>query len=184
MGHASAVDGMPIDLSLAPLKCEPCVLSKQVHTHVPLVREGEKATKCLQHVHIDLCGPMPITSRSGYRYSMNLIDDFSGYPWTIPLKLKSNTFPRLCSWQCSVEDQSNERVCIYTTDNGELKSTAMKQWCDSHGIEQQFTAPHVSAQNGRCERLHLTLLNKARSMSIACSAPPFLSSPPLLIFPL
>jgi len=79
MSHASTVDGMPIDLSFAPPKCEPCILGKQVHMHVPLVHEGEKATKHLQHMHIDLCGPMPITSRSGYHYCMNLIDDFSGY---------------------------------------------------------------------------------------------------------
>ena len=50
----------------------------------------------------------------------------------------------------------------------------MHDWCDSRGIEHQFTAPHLSAHNGRCERLHLTLMNKARSMSIACAVPPFL----------
>ena len=131
MSKASVVDGMPIDLSSTPPKCEPCVLRKQAHMHVPSVHEGVKATKCLQRVHIDLCRLMPMTSRSSYRYSMNLIDDFSGYPWTIPLKLKSDAFLRLRAWELSVTTQCNEHVSIYNTDNGELKSHKMQNWCES-----------------------------------------------------
>ena len=172
MTKSAAADGMPVDLSLTPPTCEHCILGKQVRTHVPSIREGERAKKRLEKVHVDLCGPMPITSRSGYRYSMHLIDDYSNYPWSIPLKAKSDAFSRLQAWELSVEAQTGEHVGIYVTDNGELKSTAMKAWCDSRGTEHQLTAPYVSAQNGKCERLHLTLMNKARSMSIACHAPP------------
>ncbi|EIM79743.1 uncharacterized protein STEHIDRAFT_44016, partial [Stereum hirsutum FP-91666 SS1] len=52
----------------------------------------------------------------------------------------------------------------YVMDNGELKSTAIKDWCASHGMVHQFTAPYSSAQNGRCERRHLTIFNKGRTM--------------------
>ena len=115
---------------------------------------------------------MLVTSRSGYRYSMNLIDDYSNYPWSIHLKSKSNTFSCLQAWELSVEEKTGEHVGTYVTDNSELKTNAMKAWCDSCGMEHQFTAPYVSTQNGKCKRLHLTLMNKAQSMSIACCAPP------------
>jgi Integrase core domain len=131
-----------------------------------------RATRRLERVHVDLTGPMSITSRSGYLYSMNIIDDFSGYPWTIPLKSKADAFSKLCAWELAVCAQSGEQIGIYVTDNGELKSSAIRDWCASHSTTHHFTAPHISAQNGRCECLHLTLMNKARSVSIACHAPP------------
>ena len=38
-----------------------------------------KATKRLERVYIDLHGPMAVMSRASNLYSMNMIDDFSGY---------------------------------------------------------------------------------------------------------
>jgi len=172
MAKSGTADGMTIDLSLSLPACEHCILGKQVCNHVPTVREGVRATKRLERVHVNLCGPMPITSRSGCHYSMNLIDDYSHYLWSLPLKSKSDAFSCLQAWELSVEAQTGERVGIYITDNGELKLHQMKAWCDSCGIDHQFTAPHVSVQNGKCEWLHLTLMNKAQSMSIACHALP------------
>jgi hypothetical protein len=37
------------------------------------------------------------------------------------------------------------------------------------GIEQQLTASYTSAQNGRAECLHQTLMEKARTMRVACN---------------
>jgi GAG-pre-integrase domain len=99
MAKYSVVNGMPFDLSFEPPACEPCVLGKQVRRHVPSIREGERATRKLERVYVDLTGPMSVTSRSGYLYSMNIIDDFSGYPWTVPLKSKADAFPQLCAWE-------------------------------------------------------------------------------------
>jgi hypothetical protein len=50
----------------------------------------------------------------------------------------------------------------------------MHDFCLSEGIDHQLTAPYTSAQNGRAERLHRTILRKARTMQIACNAPGFL----------
>jgi hypothetical protein len=44
-------------------------------------------------------------------------------------------------------------------------------WCLTHGIDHQFTAPYTFIQNGRVERLHRTIMGKARSMRLACNAP-------------
>jgi len=172
MAKSATTDGMPIDLSLTLPASKHCILGKQVRTHVPNMREGMWAKKILERVHVDLCGPMAIMSCSGCHYLMNLIDDYSNYPWSIHLKSKSNAFACLHAWELSVETQTGEHVGIYVTDNGELKSNEMKTWCESHGTEHQFTAPYVSMQNRKCEQLHLTLMNKAWSMSIACCAPP------------
>ena len=79
MARSKAVKGMSIDLSSLFPKCDSCVLGKQTQSPVSKTREGMKATKPLERVYVDLCGPMPVTSRSGFSYSMNVIDDYSSY---------------------------------------------------------------------------------------------------------
>jgi len=89
MAHQGVVEGMPIDLSSAPAFCDHCVLGKQTRSHVPRMCEGRWATRWLEWVYIDLCGPMPCVSRYGHLYSMNVINDFTSYVWSLPLKSKS-----------------------------------------------------------------------------------------------
>ena len=40
------------------------------------------------------CGPL-LFSASGYKYYLVVVDDFSHYSWTFPLRVKSETFPTL-----------------------------------------------------------------------------------------
>ena len=102
---------------------------------------------------------------------MNIVDDYSGYNWTRLLKAKSDALPAFRSWQMTVENQTGEVLRSVLTDNGELRSTEMTNWCADRGVTHLFTAPHTSAQNGRVERLHRTIMDKARTMRLACNAP-------------
>ena len=163
--------GMKANLSLAPQACDACIRGKQTHTPVPRTRKGGKATKRLGHVYVDLTGPQSVVACSGCSYVMNIIDDYSGYHWTRLLKTKSDAARVLRQWLEATETQSGEWLCYLVTDNGELHSNEMTRWCAERGITHQFTAPHTSAQNGRVKRLHRTLMNKARAMHLACSAP-------------
>jgi hypothetical protein len=43
--------------------------------------------------------------------------------------------------------------------------------CHSLGATQETTAPYTSAQNGQSERAHLTIMNKAHAMRLACGLP-------------
>ena len=174
MARNGVVRGMPIDLSTLPPKCDHCIVGKQTRSSVPKVREGPKATRRLERVFVDLCGPHLVTSKSGCRYSMNIIDDFSSYVWTIPLRGKDGASQALQVWHRLVENRSGEKLKILVTDNGELVSQSVADWCADSGIEHQLTAPYTSAQNGRAERLHRTLMNKTRTMRLACNAPTFL----------
>jgi len=42
MARKGLVEGMPIDLSTEPPKCQHCILGKQTKSLVPKIREGEK----------------------------------------------------------------------------------------------------------------------------------------------
>jgi transposase InsO family protein len=114
---------------------------------------------------------MSIASRNGSLYAMNIIDDFSSYTWTIPLKHKGDACVAIQTWHKAVENQTDEKLKIILMDNGELLSRDVLKWCSDNGIEHQLTAPYTSSHNGRAERLHRTLLGKARAMRLACNAP-------------
>jgi transposase InsO family protein len=95
---------------------------------------------------------------------MNLIDDFSGYVWSLPLRSKAEAADVLQSWLTFLELQTPFRLKSFVTDNGELASNRIQDWCTRKGILHLFTAPYTSAHNGHAERLHRTILDKACAM--------------------
>lgn len=127
--------------------------------------------KCLEQVFVDLTGPMSVASRAGNVYSMNIIDDFSGYVWLLPLKLKAAAFAVLRNWHKSITNQSGHYLGKLVSDNRELVSDASHAWCLAEGIKHQLTAPYMSAQNGRAKCLHQTINAKACTMHLSCNAP-------------
>ena len=171
MAHSHAAEGMPIDLSIAPPKCESCILGKQTQRAVPKVQEGAKAGVPLERIYVDLTGPMSIPSYTGRLYSMNIIDDFSNFIWSLPLHSKSEASTVFKHWLTTVQLHTPHKLKHLISDNGELTSIQVRDICAEHGILHHFTAPYTSAQNGHAERLHHTLMDKARAMRIACKAP-------------
>jgi len=163
MAHSHAVEGMPLKTSSHPSKCEHCILGKQTHSSVPKVREGVRATKQLERVYVDLCSPMSIPSRSGRLYSMNIIDDFSSFVWSLPLRSKAEAAPVLQEWLTTLEVQTPHHLQSFVTDNSELASNQIQSWCSTKDILHLFIAPYTSAHNGCAEHLHQTLLDKART---------------------
>jgi transposase InsO family protein len=157
-------------------KCDSCVLGKQTKTSVPKTRgqgtQGGKATRRLEKVWVDLSGPHDVVSRTGGRYVMNIVDDYTSFVWSIILKNKSDAFPALQIWERARENETGLKVGIYRMDNGELRSNQVKEWLESRGTVQQFTAPYTSAHIGRVERLHRTLMGKARAMRLYSGLPP------------
>ena len=69
MAKNGVLEGMPIDLSSLPPKCDHCTLGKQSRSPVPKTQEGSKAEKRLKRVFVDLCGPMAVSSRTRNAYS-------------------------------------------------------------------------------------------------------------------
>ena len=175
MVGSGMIPGMPKYLLREdPPKCEFCVLGKQTKTPVPKLREegpGHRATRRLEKIWVDLSGPH-VKSRTGNEYMMNIVDDYSSRVWSIPLKGKGDAFADLIAWERARELETGLKVGTYITDNGELKSNNMHDWIASRGTNHLFTAPYTSAHNGRVERMHRTLMAKARTMRIYAKCPP------------
>lgn len=171
MARSHAVEGMRISSTSPVPKCPHCIIGKQTRSSVPKMREGARATRQLERVFLDLTGPMSLPSRTGCLYLMNIIDDYSSFSWSIPLRSKAEAAPLLKQWLTAMEVQTPHHLSSFVTDNGELASLQIQDWCSSKGILHLFTAPYTLAQNGHAERLHCTLLDKAQAMKSACNAP-------------
>ena len=168
MARNCTVDGMTIDVSAPPPKCVNCVLGNQAYLPVPIQWEGIQAKRPLEQVYIELWGPMSVVSQSGYLYAAFIVDDFSSYMWSLPLRSKDEVAAALTPWKCAVENSSGHRLkTLVTKDSGPI-SGPMPDWCALHGIEHQVTA---SPQNGRIECLRQMIIGKTRSTRFACNAP-------------
>lgn len=104
-------EGMPITLSIPPAKCEHCILGKQKRTPVPLVWQGACEDRKLGLIWVDLAGPEAIPSSNGYLYFMNIVDDCTGFVWTILLKHKSDALSSLQSWALRAQNETGSRLC-------------------------------------------------------------------------
>ena len=72
--------------------CHACQLGR--HVRLPFSSSSSHATHIFALVHCDLW-TSPVPSISGYKYYLVVLDDFSHYSWTFPLRAKSETFPTL-----------------------------------------------------------------------------------------
>jgi hypothetical protein len=72
--------------------CHACQLGR--HVRLRFSSSSSHATHAFDLVHCDLW-TSPITSMSGYKYYLVVLDDFSHYVWTFPLRAKSEAFPAL-----------------------------------------------------------------------------------------
>jgi hypothetical protein len=77
--------------------CHTCQLVK--HTRLPFSNSSSHAEKTFDLLHLDLW-TSPVISVSGSKYYLVILDDFTHYLWTFPLKQKSDTFTTLSNFFC------------------------------------------------------------------------------------
>jgi hypothetical protein len=82
--------------------CESCLLGKMTRT--PFTGTIERASDLLGLIHTDVCGPMSISTRNGYRYFVTFTDDLSRYGYIYLLKHNSETFEKFKEFQKEVEN--------------------------------------------------------------------------------
>ncbi|KAL4273006.1 hypothetical protein GQ457_13G030250 [Hibiscus cannabinus] len=144
--------------------CEGCIYGKQTRKPFP-VNKAWRATKCLELIHADLCGPMQTESLGGSRYFLLFNDDYSRMSWVYFLENKSETFEKFQKFKAMVENQSGCHIKVLRTDRGgEFMSKEFNLFCEDNGIRRELTIPYTPEQNGVVERKNRTIVEMARSM--------------------
>ena len=132
-----------------------------------------KTTKPLELIHMDVCGPMPVSTYGGSKYAATFLDDYTGYGITQLLKTKGDVADLTKSVLTALETATGCKVISVRTDNGsEYINNELDGFLNSKGIVHQTTVPYTPEQNGKAERLNRTLMEKAKSMLADSSLPP------------
>ena len=147
--------------------CPYCAMSKSIT--LPFSKSMTSNVKeKLQLVYTDICGPYRVASKSGYKYFISFIDEYSKMSWIYLLKNKSDAINALKTFHKDISLFYNIPIKAIRSDNGgEFTSNKWKTYCKDNHIVQQFTSRYSPQQNGTAERLNRTLNDMARTSLIA-----------------
>ena len=124
-----------------------------------------RATRKLELVHSDVCGPMHTLSFGKHAYFVTFIDDYSRFAWVYPLKAKSEVFMCFKQFVLMAENVSGFAVGTLRSDRGgEYTSKEFNAYLAGRGIKHQCTVPYTPQQNGVAERKNRSLMEMARCM--------------------
>ncbi|KAG7301017.1 hypothetical protein JYU34_015390 [Plutella xylostella] len=160
-----AVKGIsyPGTAEISMSNCSVCCEGKQAR--LPFPQSSTRSEMVLEIVHADVCGPMEQASIGMSKYFLLFVDDFSRMSFVYFLKSKSEVFKYFKEFKSLVEKQTGKEIKILRTDNGgEFCSKELNDFLKDAGITHQLTNPYTPEQNGVCERLNRTIVEKARCL--------------------
>ena len=89
----------------------------------------------LELVHSDVCGPMLIQERGGYKYFITFTDDYSRFGYVYLMKWKSEAFEKFKEFRAEVENQLGKRIkAIWSNRGGEYLLGVFKDYLTENGI--------------------------------------------------
>jgi hypothetical protein len=147
--------------------CHACQLGR--HTRLPFTTSSSRAEQAFDLVHCDLW-TSPVLSLSDYKYYLVILDDFSHFLWTFPLRLKSDTFTTLTSLPGSPPSSVARSVHCSMTMAASLTTTPLGR-SSSLVAFSCVSRALPSAHNGRAERMICTTTNMIRCLLFQASRP-------------
>lgn len=163
MATKNLVDGLKLSGTSVTGKCEDCILGRQ--TRRPFDGETEKDLEPLDLVSFDLWGPSRVQSAGGKLYLMMIVDAGASHKYGVYLQDKSDTstIAGFDTFRTTAETLTGRKIRRLRTDRA-FESNAWKEYCQTHGIIHEFTAPYSSAQNGLAERAIRTTMDDVRTL--------------------
>jgi hypothetical protein len=170
------IRGIAIDENIEEKQCHVCNIMKSKADNHP--RGRQKTTKIGEVIHTDLCGPMPVTGRGGYRYFQVFIDDKVSICEVTLLRKKSEAAEAIKTFTKRFERKYDCKVKNFRHDRGtEFLNKTISKYCNEtgkknevnliltkQGIVQQKTDGHTPEQNSIAERKIYTLCSGGGAM--------------------
>ena len=88
-------------------------------TKTPFSGTMERATDLLEIIHTDVCNPMSVEARGGYRYFLTFTHDLSRYGYIYLMKHKSEAFEKFKEFQSEVENHRDKKIRFLRSDRGD-----------------------------------------------------------------
>jgi hypothetical protein len=138
---------------------------------LPFSSSSNRAAKAFDLIHLDLW-TSPVVSVSGSKYYFVILDDFTHYLWTFPLKLKSDTFTTLSNFFAYVATQFDSTIKAIQCDNGrEFDNSSTRTFLLSKGTQLRMSCTYTSSQNGKAERIIRSINNVIHMLLIQAFLP-------------
>ena len=150
--HGLVKSGILNSLAFEPIPmCESCLEGKM--TKRPFKAKGYRATKPLELVHTDVCGPMRVQATGGYEYFFTVTDDYSTYCFVYLMRQKSETFDKFLEYKAEVEKQLCVHIKQFRSDRGsEYLSGEFKFYLTQEGIVSQLSATWNTSVKWSCRK--------------------------------
>ncbi|KAJ9567458.1 LOW QUALITY PROTEIN: hypothetical protein OSB04_003424 [Centaurea solstitialis] len=97
--------------------CEVCLVGKQSRLSFP-IQAQYRASKPLELIHTDLCGPIAPETSAGNRYFFLLVDDFSRFMWVYVIKRKDEALVAFKKFKVQVENETSSKIKTLRTNRG------------------------------------------------------------------
>lgn len=150
--------------------CPVCPLAKQ--SKLPFPDRLTKTSFAFELIHIDLWGAYRISTHSGHRYFLTIVDDYTRMTWLYLLKTKHDTPETLKQFIAMVHNQFSVSIKCIRSDNGtEFFNQVCTPLFSFLGIIHQSSCVDTPQQNGVAERKHKHLLEVARALKFQGNLP-------------
>ena len=96
----------------------------------PFMNSETNTKVTLELIHSNVCGLMPSTYLSGYKYYVTFIDDYSRKTWIYFLKNKSEVFGKFKEFKALIENHLERGIKTQRSDNGgDYTSKEFESFC-------------------------------------------------------
>ena len=124
-----------------------------------------RATRYLERVHMDVCGPLQMKTYDGCQYFTVFIDEYTGYRWVYVHKDRSTSIDILRRFLLDATKGTDLRVeCLRVDQAGEHLSKAYRDELVRNSIRMECSCSYDHFQNGRAEKVIRDICSTARCM--------------------
>ena len=130
---------------------------------------SKRAESPFERVHLDIFGPMKVSSFNQHNWCAVIVDDKTRYSWVYTMRNKSDLFNVVKRFYADTAIERNKYpLCCIRRDNaGENTSNNLTQWLVDNGIRSEFSTAYEPWQDGRAEVHIRVLTNIARTNLLA-----------------
>jgi transposase InsO family protein len=137
------LQGLPLLKFESNLVCSPYHIGKMIVASHSLTNTV-MTEQHVQLLHMNTIDPSRVRSMGDKWYVLVIVDDYSRYSWVFFLENKDEVFGHFWSLALRLNNEYPNCLKAIHRDNGtEFRNTSFNQFCLEHGVDQQFSVPHV-----------------------------------------